>query len=34
MEELGHLDMNSEKDMFYLRLSVEMLEKPAVATTS
>lgn len=34
MEELGHLDMNSEKDMFYLRLSVELLEKPVVATTS
>ena len=34
MEELGHLDVNSERDMFYLRLSVEMLKKPAVATSS
>lgn len=34
MEELGHLDVNMERDMFYLRLSVEMLEKPAVATSS
>lgn len=34
IEELGHLDVNSERDMFYLRLSIEMLEKPAIATTS
>lgn len=34
IEELGHLDFNSEKDMFYLRLSMEMLEKPPVATIS
>lgn len=34
IEELGHLNVNCERDMFYLRLSMEMLEKPAVATTS
>lgn len=34
IEELGHLDFTVEKEVFYLRLSMEMIEKTAVATVS